>query len=119
MNTPGYTPIEPDLTAFPEVQHRIENGRFVCPGDEESRCHQYPDCDDHESWPCGCDYVPHAECWIKPWIDATDLCDSYAGTEHELLLSNDDFPDGDVSWSWTDEWVTFDYLPALAAGSES
>lgn len=102
----------PDLSAFPSVQHRIEGGKFICPGDENAWCHQYPEDDcDHEYWPCGHEFTSHAECWIKPWIDATDLADSYAGVEHELLLRDEDFPDGDVDWTWEGEYVTFDYAP--------
>lgn len=100
----------PDLSAFPAVQHRIEGGKFVCPGDENALCHRYPgdECD-HEYWPCGHEYVGHDECWIVPWITASDLCDSYAGTEHQLLLRDEDFPDGDVTWTWEGDWVSFDY----------
>ncbi|MGX9348142.1 hypothetical protein [Microbacterium sp. KNMS] len=101
-------PAMPDLSAFPSVQHRIEGGRFICPGDENARCHRYPGCD-HEHWPCEHEYVGHAECWVVPWITASDLCDSYAGTEHELLLRDEDFPDGDVTWTWEGDWVSFDY----------
>ncbi|WP_417556134.1 hypothetical protein [Microbacterium sp.] len=111
-------PRVPDLSAFPRVQHRIEGGKFVCPGDQNSWCHRYPGCDgEHEYWPCGCEYVGHAECWIKPWIDATDLADNYAGVEHELLLRDEDFPDGDVDWTWEGEYVTFDYAPDRENGS--
>ncbi|HWU30209.1 MAG TPA: hypothetical protein VN041_14090 [Microbacterium sp.] len=103
-------PKMPDLSAFPSVQHRIEGGKFICPGDESAWCHQYPEDDcDHEYWPCGHEFTSHAECWIRPWIDATDLADSYAGVEHELLLRDEDFPDGDVDWTWEGEYVTFDY----------
>lgn len=106
-------PRMPDLSAFPSVQHRIEDGKFVCPGDERAWCHQYPEDDcEHEYWPCGHEFTSHAECWIKPWIDACDLADSYAGVEHELLLRDEDFPDGDVEWTWEGEYVTFDYSPA-------
>jgi len=106
----------PDLSAFPEVQHRVEGGRFVCPGGENARCHRYPgdECE-HEYWPCGHEYVGHAECWVVNWVEAVDLCDSYAGTEHTLLLRDEDFPDGDVRWSWEGDYVTFEYEHEAAA----
>lgn len=107
----------PDLSAHPEVQHRIEGGRFVCPGDVGSRCHQYPSCD-CELWPCGHPYEAQDDCWIKPWIEATDLCDSYAGTRHEDLLRDEDFPDGDVTWSWEGDYCTFAYADETNGGSE-
>lgn len=110
-------PVMPDLSGFPEVQHRIEGGRFVCPGDRGSRCHQYPGCD-CEDWPCGHEYEAHDDCWIKPWIDATYLADSYAGVEFELLLRDENFPDGNVSWSWEGDYVTFDYAPNRTIGTE-
>lgn len=101
----------PDLSEYPEVQHRIEDGAFVCPGDENARCHRYPGCDgEHESWPCGCEYVAHAECWMKPWIDASYLRDSHAdgvdGVDH---ISDAEFPDGDVMAWWEDEYVLWAY----------
>ncbi|MCS4278035.1 hypothetical protein M2390_003258 [Mycetocola sp. BIGb0189] len=109
--TEDETPTEPDLTGFPEVQHRIEDGKFVCPGDESSRCHQYPGCDHHERWPCGCEYVSHAECWIKPWIDAPfDLSDSHDESDGVSALRNEDFPDGDVSWVFEGDYVLFQYV---------
>jgi len=103
-------PKAPNLSGFPEVQHRIEDGRFICPGDEHSRCHQYPGCDgEHDFWPCGCEYVSHKECWIKPWIDASALIDSYGGDEHAHLLLDDDFPDGDATTTWEYEYMLWDY----------
>lgn len=102
-------PVAPGLSEFPEVQHRIEGGRFVCPGDENSRCHRYPGCDgEHEYWPCGCEYVGHAECWIVPWIEATALSDNYHGNQPYFL--NKDFPDGDVAWTWEGDYVAFAYV---------
>lgn len=104
------SPAAPDLSAFPRVQHRIEGGKFVCPGDENSWCHRYPDCDgEHEFWPCGCDYIGHADCWIEPWISASDLSDSHDEADGIDALRDEDFPDGDVSWSWEDEYVLFSY----------
>jgi len=103
---------EPDLSSFPEVQHRIEDGRFVCPGDEKSRCHRYPDCDEslHDRWPCGCEYVAHSECWIQPWIEASSLADSHDEADGFGGLRDADFPDGDVSWSWEYDYVLFRYV---------
>ncbi|WP_156759541.1 hypothetical protein [Microbacterium karelineae] len=108
--------VPPDLSAFPTVQHRIEKGRFVCPGDETASCHQYPACD-HETWPCGCDYVPHADCWIKPWIDGSDLVDSYAGDEP--YLRDEDLPDGDATWTFEGDYVLFDYVLASREASDA
>lgn len=116
-------PVAPDLSAFPEVQHRIEGGVFVCPGDENARCHQYPGCDgEHESWPCGCEYVSHAECWMKPWIDASSLADSHDEGADDLgyLLLDEDFPDGDVESRWEHEYVLWNYVlpdPRVVTGS--
>lgn len=105
-------PVEPDLSSFPEAQHRIEGGKFVCPGDENARCHQYPGCDgEHETWPCGCEYVSHAECWMKPWIDAGSLADSHdeGADDYGHLLLDEDFPDGDIETRWEYEYVLWNY----------
>lgn len=105
-------PVEPDLSAFPEVQHSIVRGQFVCPGDENSRCHRYPGCDgEHETWPCGCEYIGHASCWIKPWIDAGHLADSHdeGADDYGHLISDADFPDGDVETSWEGDYVLWNY----------
>lgn len=116
-------PVAPDLSAFPEVQHRIEGGVFVCPGDENASCHQYPECDgEHESWPCGCAYVSHAECWIKPWIAASSLADSHDEGADDLgyLLLDEDFPDGDVETQWDGDYVLWNYVlpdPRVVPGS--
>jgi len=114
-------PGTPDLSAFPEVQHRIESSVFVCPGDETARCHQYPGCE-HDEWPCGCEYTAHAECWIKPWIDGSCLADSHDEDADDLgyLLLDADFPDGDVETQWHGDYVLWNYVlpdPRLASGS--
>lgn len=103
-------PTSPDLSAYPEMRHRIEGGKFVCPGDENARCHRYPgdDCD-HENWPCGHEYVGHAECWVKAWVDAVNLSDSYDGGLIDMPIPDAEFPDGDVIWTWEGDYVTFDY----------
>lgn len=105
-------PVAPDLSAFPEVQHRIEGGQFICPGDENARCHRYPGCDgEHDTWPCGCEYIGHAACWVKPWIDASDLADSHnEGADDCAALRDEDFPDGDVEWEWECEYVLWNYV---------
>lgn len=99
----------PDLSAFPEAQHRIERGKFVCPGDSNARCHRYPgdDCD-HDVWTCEHEFVGHAECWVKPWIDASVLADS-CGDESMIDRSDDEFPDGDVTWTWEGDYVLWEY----------
>lgn len=109
---PQESPVEPDLTAYPDAPHRISNGRFVCDGDEKSRCHRYPSCD-HEEWPCGCEYVEHATCWIAPWITAGDLADSYVGSQ-VTALSDDEFPDGVLEWTWEGEYLTWTYADESA-----
>lgn len=105
------TPVEPDRSAYPRARHRILNGEFMCDGDANSECHQYPDCGgEHEYWPCGCEYVSHEQCWIKPWIDVTDLIDSYVGDTHAHLLRDADFPDGVVTTSFESDYVGWDYV---------
>lgn len=123
MRIPGPTPrhVAPDLSAFPEVQHRIESGMFVCPGDEGAWCHQYPGCE-HEEWPCGCEYTAHSECWIEPWINASTLADSHDEGADDLgyLLLQEDFPDGDVETQWHGDYVLWNYVlsdPRVASGS--
>lgn len=48
---------------------------FECRGDQESACHNYPDCECDEWFP-GADTgehwhpdVPQPECWLKTWFD--------------------------------------------------
>ena len=43
---------------------------FQCRGDQDSACHQYPDCD-CEWWDDTHEHplVPHGECWMEGWFD--------------------------------------------------
>jgi hypothetical protein len=94
----------------PLAAHRIVGGHAVCDGDRERKCHWYPACDDHELWPCGCEYVAHDECWIVPWINASSLDDSC----YDDALDRRDpetlgFPDGEIEWEWEGEFVLWNY----------
>lgn len=95
---------------LPEARHSIRDERAVCEGDRGNRCHWYPTCDDHESWPCGCDYVAHDECWMIPWLDAGTLVDT--AFDSALEARDDDtleFPDGPIICEWDGEFVLWDY----------
>lgn len=99
-------PPAPDLSGYPEATHRIRDGRFICDGDENSRCHQYPgdECE-HEGWPCGHEYRSHAECWVAEYVIAADLDDSYGGE-----IGRSHFPDGPATWSWEGDYVLWEYV---------
>lgn len=97
-------PVEPDLSEYPLAGHRITEGRFVCDGDETSRCHQYPNSCGCEFWPCGHPYESHAECWVVPWVDASYLADSHIDPDRL------EFPDGAAWWRFEDEYVIWGYI---------
>jgi hypothetical protein len=104
-------PRVPDaVKALPLATHRLVDGRAVCDGGEGSKCHWYPACDEHEEWPCGCDYVAHAECRVLPWLNSYDLEDS---AYDEALERRDPetltFPDGEIEWEWEGEFVLWNY----------
>lgn len=105
-------PRTPDhVKVLPVASHSIRDGRAVCNGDRGSKCHWYPgdDCE-HESWPCGHEYVAHDECWIIQWLDAVPLEDT--ATDDALDARDDEltWPDGDIDWEFDYEWVTWWYL---------
>lgn len=95
--------------------HFIRDGRFVCEAAPTARCRNYPGCecegwdpDLHGPIPAeGHEDVPHDECWIAPWMGATDLRDSFI-TE-EVMLDDDEFPDGPVVVIWQYDYLTWEY----------
>jgi hypothetical protein len=100
------------VEAMPEGKHRIENGRAVCEGGIANRCHWYPDsaCD-HESWPCGHEYVFHEECWLMSWLQAVDLMDTAEDSALDERIGEDgvDWPNGDIAYEWHYDYVTWSY----------
>lgn len=95
---------------LPTATHRIRGGRAVCDGNLGSQCHSYPACDMHESWPCGCEYVQHSECWAIAWLDAVDLTD----TAYDEALDRRDpdtleWPDGEIEYEWDGDGVLWNY----------
>ena len=86
---------------------RDTSGRFVCDGDQTSDCHQYPSCE-CELWPCGHDNEPHEECWVEPWINASDLSDTSVDGDPPTR-------NGLVKWSGEGDYVTWEYLPEPVA----
>lgn len=101
------------VRALATATHRIRDGRAVCDGDATARCHWWPDpavCD-YEQFPCGHDYIDHGECWIIQWLDAGALDDTATGNAPDRynpdLLGG--FPDGLITWTWEDDYVTWDY----------
>lgn len=92
----------------PEL-HRIVSGRFVCTASPEAPCRNYPACE-CETWnPAHHEHpnVPQEECWQAPWIQASDLSDTYA--LEELLLDDDEFPDGPVATTWEGDYLLWEY----------
>lgn len=96
--------------------HHIKDGRFVCTAAPEARCRNYPDCD-CETWTldlhgekpaAGHEPVPQGECWIKPWLDAVELGDTYAGDDSHGMH----FPDGPVDHEWQGDYLTWQYADA-------
>lgn len=97
------------------VVHVIRDGRFACLADADASCRNYPACD-CEGWdpelhgdpPApGHEDVPQDECWIAPWMGATDLRDTYG--DAELYIDDDDFPDGPVIFEWHGDYITWEY----------
>lgn len=94
--------------------HYIRGGRFVCEAPSDAKCHIFPACE-CEEWSAelhdppaeGHEDVQQDHCWIQPWMEATDLCDSYG--PDGLVLSNDEFPDGPVSIQWEYDAVMWSY----------
>jgi hypothetical protein len=95
--------------------HFIRDGRFVCAADSAAKCHNYPTCE-CEGWTAelhgevpadGHENQPQDECWIKPWLEATDLNETY--DPEDLWLSDVDFPDGPISTIWNGDYLTWEY----------
>ena len=64
--------------------------KFECRGNQDSECHQYPDCD-CEYWDDNHEHprVKHDECWMQGWFDS--------GTGHVYEgLDSDDRDDNGV-----------------------
>ncbi|MCC2031814.1 hypothetical protein [Microbacterium allomyrinae] len=112
-------PTEPEaVAALPLATHRIRNGRAVCDGGRDHRCHWYPSCD-CDAWPCGHEYVFHSDCWIIGWLDepANALDDSATDDtwDHHIYdegsITTGRWPDGVIDWEWQGpgEGVTWSY----------
>lgn len=104
--------------------HFIRDGRFVCTAEPTAACRNYPACE-CEAWSAelhgdppaeGHGDQPQDECWIAPWMDATDLCDTYSPTQ--ALLDDDEFPDGPVSVEWNEDYLTWEYADGTALAQE-
>jgi hypothetical protein len=97
--------------------HFIRDGRFVCTAVPTARCRNYPDCE-CEAWggelhgdsPAeGHADQPQDECWIKSWMEAVDLSESYADGDGDVFLDDSEFPDGPVSVEWEFDYLTWHY----------
>jgi hypothetical protein len=98
------------MKLIPTATHAIRDGQPVCNGDRTNRCHWYPTCDRHESWPCGCEYTAHDECWVLPWLTAAELADTALDSALERRDDDSlDFPDGLIEWEWEGECVLWEY----------
>lgn len=95
--------------------HFIRDGRFVCVAEPTAPCRNYPGCE-CEAWSAelhgdppaeGHEDRPQDECWIQPWMEATDLRDTYSADE--LLIDDDEFPDGPVAVEWQFDYLTWEY----------
>jgi hypothetical protein len=98
-----------------EHLHFIRNGQFVCDAPADAACRNYPDCE-CEYWNEAHDQqhppVPQAECWMVPWIAATELGDSYADSDQEYAGRDGTwFPDGPATADWDSdaEYVLWKY----------
>ena len=105
--------------------HFIRDGRFVCVAEPTAKCRNYPGCE-CESWgeslhgdpPTeGHGDQPQDECWIKPWLDAVDLSESYG--VGFLFLNNSEFPDGPVAVEWFCDHLTWRYADDTDPTSEA
>lgn len=92
--------------------HQIKDGKFVCLGDQDAPCRNYPGCscdyfgEDHDKQP-GHEKIPQPQCWIDTWFEATSVHELYFGDEGEAM----DwwiFPDGPVDWEF-DDGITWSY----------
>lgn len=98
--------------------HVIRGSRFVCTASAEAKCRTYPACE-CEDWDpdlhgdppaAGHENVPQEHCWIKPWLDATDLTDCYGGDDLTWLTDADvTFPDGPITTEWHGDYLTWEY----------
>lgn len=95
--------------------HFIRDGRFVCTAEPTAKCRNYPSCE-CEAWSVelhgnppaeGHEDQPQGECWVNPWLSATDLRDSYE--PEELWLDDDEFPNGPIDIEWDGDCVLWKY----------
>lgn len=103
------------IATLSTATHRIRGGVAMCDGDSTSKCHWRPDCGSCETFPCGHEYVDHGECWIVPWINASDLEDSAMSSALERYdpdhpLDASPWPDGLIEWEWDGDYVTWTYV---------
>jgi hypothetical protein len=96
--------------------HFIRDGRFVCIAEPTAKCRNYPACE-CEEWSAelhgtppaeGHEDQPQNECWIGPWMSATDLVDNYAPVDGEAI-DDDQFPDGPICVMWEDDYILWEY----------
>lgn len=104
--------------------HHIRDGRFECDAPATAPCHNYPACgceawtqELHDPPAPGHEDVPQAECWVTPWIDATDLSNTYDDGEGETWFFDDEFPDGPVIHEWHGDYLTWRYADATTPRS--
>jgi hypothetical protein len=108
-------------TDHPATTHRIKDGQAVCDGDATTACHYFPDCEceywsfDHDE-----EHQPaeHPYCWVTPWINSSDLEDSFDGETLPGLDGPCDerpWPDGLIEWTWEGEYVLWHYAAEQTA----
>lgn len=100
------------VAALPQATHRIVDGRPVCDGGIGTTCHWWPDAADceHESFPCGHEYVFHEDCWIIDWLAATDLEDSARDDANDHRDDDLRWPNGVIDWEWDGDYVLWWYV---------
>lgn len=102
------------VAALPEATHRIVDERPVCDGGIGHKCHWYPEGDcDHESFPCGHEYVFHEECWVMTWLTAVDLIDTAEDSAADARIEVGDdlrWPNGVIEHEWDPDYVTWRYV---------
>lgn len=103
------------VAALAEGTHRIVDERAVCDGGGDSRCHWWPDSDvcDHETFPCGHEYVYHDDCWIIQWIDAAGLGDTATDETHDARVNDGDnlrWPNGTIDYEFDGDYLIWWYL---------
>jgi hypothetical protein len=75
------TPSEPDEDGWRDEA----SVKFECRGDQDSKCHSYPDCD-CEYWDDNHEqehpFVKHDDCWMKGWFES-EAGHSYVGADFD------------------------------------